>query len=193
MRPENGQNLMSVHIVFDACSQYSYICRSLKEEMNLVSVGKESLLIKTLGEHETKLCNSEVAQVGIRTSSGEIVDKKAFSVPVICGPLSHQPIDLTKTSYEHLRNLNLAEDSSAADELPLQMLIGADYYWSLVNGTVVQGKQSEPVALSTKLGYVLSRPTAGNLDSPNTNSVNLTPPLSSRLLQSTFESISACH
>ena len=146
----------------------------MKEQMNLVPIGRESLLTKTFGENEAKLCESEVVPVGIRTPSGEIVYTKAISVPVICGPLSHQPIDLTKTSYKHLKNFNLAVHSSEVDELSVQMLIGVDYYWSFINRTVVRGKPSEPVALSTKLGYVLSGPTVGNLDSPNINSVYLT-------------------
>ena len=36
----------------------------------------------------------------------------------------------------------------------MQILIGADYYWSLVDGTIIKGGSSEPVVLSTKFGYV---------------------------------------
>ena len=74
------------------------------------------------------MCESEIVQGGNRTPRGEIGYVKAFSVPVICGPLSHHPIDLAKTSYEHLKNLNHADDASGVEELPVQMLIGADYY-----------------------------------------------------------------
>ena len=53
-------------------------------------------------------------------------------------------------------------------------LIGADLYWSLVEGTVIRGTPWEPVALATKLGYVLSGPTMVTVDGANDNSVNLT-------------------
>ena len=41
------------------------------------------------------------------------------------------------------------------------MLIGADHLWQFQNGNIVRGKPDEPVAVETKLGYVLSGPLKG--------------------------------
>lgn len=65
-------------------------------------------------------------------------------------------------------------DRASATDLAVNVLIGADFYWSLVEGTVIRGAPWEPVALATKLGYVLSGPTMVMVDDANGNSVNLT-------------------
>ena len=94
-------------------------------------------------------------------------------VPVICGPLTHQSTELTQFSYEHLRDLPLA-DRGGGGVLAVSILVGADYYWSLVEGTLVRGAPWEPVALATKLGFVLSGPTMVMCDNVHANTVNLT-------------------
>ena len=58
--------------------------------------------------------------------------------------------------------------------LPVSILIGADYYWSLVEGTLLMVAPWEPVALATKLGFVLSGPTVVTCDDVHANTVNLT-------------------
>lgn len=58
--------------------------------------------------------------------------------------------------------------------LQVSILIGADYCWSLVEGTLVRGAPWEPVALATKLGFVLSGPTVIMCDDVHANTVNLT-------------------
>ena len=47
------------------------------------------------------------------------------------------------------------------ESLSIDMLVGADFYWALVDEPIIRGYPSESVALSTKLGYVLSGPTPG--------------------------------
>ncbi len=42
--------------------------------------------------------------------------------------------------------------------MPIDVLIGSDYYWELVTGNVCEGPTG-PIALHTKLGWVLSGPT----------------------------------
>ena len=53
-----------------------------------------------------------------------------FSVPVICGPVSGQKIDFVKNSYPFLRDLKLAD--SGQNKGKIDLLIGADFYWSVV-------------------------------------------------------------
>jgi hypothetical protein len=42
--------------------------------------------------------------------------------------------------------------------LEIELLIGADYLWLFQEGRTVRGKSDEPVAVQTKLGWVLSGP-----------------------------------
>jgi len=50
------------------------------------------------------------------------------------------------------------------------MLVGSDLYWQLTTGEVVRG-QTGPVAINTKLGWVLSGPLYADTVDPSTSTV----------------------
>ena len=56
-----------------------------------------------------------------------------------------------------VQGLQLVCDTS--DSVSVDVLIGADYYWSFFSGNIMKGDPYEPVALETNLGWVLSGPT----------------------------------
>jgi len=64
-----------------------------------------------------------------------------------------------EVAWPHLQGLELADDHPTDSE-PVQLLIGADLYGSLLLDGVVRGPPSEPVAQNTVLGWVLSGPTS---------------------------------
>ena len=84
-------------------------------------------------------------------------------MPLICEPLSCQPVAYTKQQYSHLSSLDLADYSRVGDELQIDALIGSDHYWQLVTGTVVCG-ESGPTAIHTQLGWVVSGPVGSTSD-----------------------------
>ena len=171
--PDNDSYSPSVHLVFDSCSPRSYITKDLEDKLKLPVIGGGSLLIKTFGVSDARLRTCEIVQVCIKTMCDAVVYIQAYVVPVICGPLTQQPTELAQSSCEHLHGLPLADRCGRGD-LPISIFIGADHYWSLVEGTVVRGTPWEPVALATKLGYVLSGPTMIMSHNDNGNTVNLT-------------------
>ncbi|XP_068723841.1 uncharacterized protein [Montipora capricornis] len=173
VRPDNDSSPLNVRLVFDSCSQRSYVTQAVKEKLQLPVVGRDSLLIKAFGESDARLRTCEIVQVGIKTLCDTTVYIQAYVVPVICGPLTQQSTELTQSSYEHLRDLPLA-DRAGGGVLAVSILVGADYYWSLMEGTLVRGAPWEPVALATKLGFVLSGPTMVMCDNVHANTVNLT-------------------
>ena len=69
--------------------------------------------------------------------------------------------------HPHLSDLELADFSDAALNLPVDVLIGSDYY---LIGSICRGT-SGPVAVHTKLGWVLSGPSS--LDRYGQCSMNL--------------------
>ena len=80
-----------------------------------------------------------------------------YVVPTICQPLVSQPIATCAAEAQHLASLNLA-DYTDGERLDVDMLVGSDFYWDLVMGGVSRGAQG-PIAIHTKLGWVLSGPT----------------------------------
>ena len=78
-----------------------------------------------------------------------------------CEPLVNQPIVTCVSQHPHLQGLELADFPDTASCIPIDMLIGSDYYWELVTGSVCRGV-SGPTAIHTKLGWVLSGPACSN-------------------------------
>ena len=81
-----------------------------------------------------------------------------FAVPLIHEPLASQPISGCAERYYHLSQLNLADPPNSETHLEVDVLIGSDYYWELATGEVLRGERGGPVAINTKLGWVLSEP-----------------------------------
>ena len=80
----------------------------------------------------------------------------SLCIPLICDPLSHQPVAFCKAKYDHLAPLKLADFHDGQSDMRIDILIGSDHYWNVVTGDV-RG-DSGPTAISTRLGWVLSGP-----------------------------------
>ena len=78
----------------------------------------------------------ETVELGLLLKNGEIMKIQALIVPVICNPLTLQPISHTKETYDHLLDLELADAANENDYLEVDALIGSDVYCSLVTGEV---------------------------------------------------------
>ena len=152
------QSKTKSRIVFDSCIQKSYISSRLRNSLGLETVSKQSLLVKTFGNEYPKLMSCDLVQVSITATDGLELYVNAFSVPVICSPISNQAVELAMKQYPHLRGLNLADNSSPSNDVDIDILIGADFYWNFVSNESRRGEQPGPVALLTRLGWVLSGP-----------------------------------
>ena len=82
----------------------------------------------------------------------------AYEVELICGPIKNQTIEIAQQCYPHLQGLPLADHSRGDEDLEIDVIIGADHYWSVVQNHVVKGELHGPVAIRTRLGYVFSGP-----------------------------------
>ena len=161
VQPDEEIPSHQVRLVFDSGSQRSYITENLCDALKLPVVGKDSLLIKAFDHSDARLRVCNMVQVGIRTLDGMVVYIQAYAVPVICGPITNQPTKIAQDLFPHLHGLQMADASYGSDPLTVNMLPVADCYWTLVEGDMIKGGPSEPVAMATKLGYVLSGPVCG--------------------------------
>ncbi|MBA4719445.1 MAG: hypothetical protein HRO68_10275 [Nitrosopumilus sp.] len=151
---------LKVRAVLDTGSQRSYITSQAARALSLEPEGKQKMSICTFGSEKNNLHSCELVKVLMETTDGAI-ELQLLTVPVICGPLATQPIPLPVDLYEHLAGLKLADDvSDESAAMEVNLLIGSDYYWELTTGRVKRG-ESGPVAMETKLGWVLSGPVPG--------------------------------
>ena len=152
-KPNDPCHGITIRLMLDGGSQRSYITQRVKQALGLQPEHVEEVQIKTFGSDSTTLQTVEVTRAAISLKTGNPVHVLFSTVPLICEPLSCQPIAYTKEKYRHLAELDLADFSWVGDELQIDALIGSDHYWQLVTGTVIQA-ESGPTAIQTHLGWV---------------------------------------
>ena len=114
------------------------------------------MIVKTFGSNYSQVQSCDVVSVCLRSLNDDLnLYIKAFTRPTICSPIANQAVDVAARSYSHLSDLPLADSCVAKSHADVDMLIGADYFWSIVTGIVRRGEEG-PLATETKLGWVLS-------------------------------------
>ena len=156
--PTSGRPGTVARAIMDSGSQRTYITCRFRDELDLPTTTTESLRIKTFGNTESYDSACDVVELALDTKDHGTLKITALVVPAICHPLTSQPISRSQECYDHFIGLELADSADASDALEVDILIGSDWYWSLATGRVIKGR-SGPIAVHTKVGWVLSGPT----------------------------------
>ena len=165
-KPNNPACGMTIRLMFDGGSQRSYVTERVKETLGLETGRTEVVNLRTFGSETTRTQTVELVTAAIMPKEGSHIHVLFSTVPLICEPLSCQPVAYTKQHYSHLADLELADFSRISDELQIDALIGSDHYWQLVTGQIIQG-HSGPTAIHTRLGWVLSGPVCSGTELNN--------------------------
>ena len=152
--PNYRSKTCSVRIVMDTGSQRSYITDRVGEMLALASVREQCMTIMTFGASEGTTCVCGCVEVGIKLRKGCSQLLTIFTVPTICEPLTPHSLASCREVYPHLRGLELADEFEDIDKLQVDLLIGSDYYWDFITGTILRGSDG-PVAIDTRLRWVL--------------------------------------
>lgn len=162
---EGNTRSIPVRVLFDNGSQRSYITDSLQSKLGLTPVKKEKLRLNTFGESRYKTQNCEAVKLQLKKPGcNNSVNITALSFPVICSPLPSR-IDV---NCPHLEGLELADDWSD-QRGSIDLLIGSDHYWDIVQGDIIRGKNG-PTAVSSSLGWLLSGPVDESVEDTSTHS-----------------------
>ena len=81
--------------MLDGGSQRSYITERVREALGLESEGTEVVNIKTLGSETTKSQSVDSVTASIHSKEGNQINDLFSTVPIICEPLSCQPVAYT--------------------------------------------------------------------------------------------------
>ena len=82
---------------------------------------------------------------------------KAMPVSNICAPVSGQDVKSAVNEHRFLGTLKLA-DSGNSMYSPIDLLIGADSYWNIVDEKLKRDDQSGLVAISSLFGWLVNGP-----------------------------------
>ena len=124
--PQVPSRSIPVRMILDTGgSQRSYLALSVKEALSLDSQCTENLLIKTFGSTVECRHSCDVVRVAVRTRDKSLLELQFLTVPLICEPLSGQPISYAVERYPHLSNLELADPvHHSSDNMEINLASG---------------------------------------------------------------------
>ena len=153
----NGQEV-TVRVLLDSGSQRSYIRKNIAESIGLQGPS-EVLSVATLGGETSESKRFQRVRFTLSPIQGhpkEAVEMEALTLPKICNPLG--PVKLSLIDNPHLQGLTLA-DSYPRNSVQVDVLIGADDYYSFVTGTCKRGENPESlVAVESYFGWIITGP-----------------------------------
>ena len=154
---------ITMRIILDNASNRTYITQEAKKKLGLKSIGKEAINISVFGQNEAKHTECDIVQIKIqcRGSNTDAIYVTATVVPKICDNISYERIKWHALDYDCFKELPFADKSITGkynnNNQSIDILIGADYYWSFIEDHIIRTKKG-PVAIKSKLGYVISGP-----------------------------------
>lgn len=144
--------LIQCRALIDNASQNSLISRECAERLQLPLQSTTHRLVGINGMlAETSLHLTEFSFYPHFSSESYSVE--ALVVKQVTSPLPNFTLD--RHDFPHLKHLVLADPKFYMSS-KIDILLGADIFATLINGNPIFGQAGEPVALQTKLGYILS-------------------------------------
>ena len=130
---------LKVKVLLDLGSQNMYLCDTVGDFLQLDTISKQNVQIKAFGDTKGQLKELGEFKFVLRGWNGDGLQiyLSGFSVPVVCGSVNGQKVKLVKSNYPFLKNLKFADESLHKENI--DVLIGADIYWDIVDESVKRG------------------------------------------------------
>ena len=141
-------------ILFDTCSQRSFISTKLQEKLKLPIIWKESFYIKVFAKSGSTLQKCDIVSLQIFTQNNGMLILELICTPVITSFAFQHQVRHGFKKYEYLWNLKLAH-TLPHEVTNKNMLIGLNHYYSLILGEMIKGKINEPIAITSVLGWII--------------------------------------
>ena len=143
-----------VRVFLDGGAELSLIRRKLAQTIGLN--GKSvTLQMNVAGGSETAPTKEKEVEFRLEAIDGKYTSPviAATTTKIISKELREIPLLMEK--FQHLKGLEFTE-KFPRPSAEVDVMIGLPYYTMLLTGSPITGKPKEPVALPTKLGYVLT-------------------------------------
>ena len=151
-----GEREAKVRVLFDSGSHRSFVTSKAASLVNPKGLGRELLGINTFGQKCASAEQRDVVELKLEPVNGGL-SVEAYVVPDI-STIPNGHIELARNEYPHLKGVWFSDVCKPQEELEIDGLIGADYLWNLQTDVTKRGRPGDPVAVETKLGWVLSGP-----------------------------------
>ncbi|XP_063420482.1 uncharacterized protein LOC134705689 [Mytilus trossulus] len=165
----SGTQSTDANILLDEGAQRSFITESLARKLDLGINGTEIVHLSGFGEQNRQVRHMQSATIYLQTDDVENIPLEVLIIPEIALPI--QTHMKSVVNMRHLHGLKLAHPITEDDMFDINLLIGADYYWSIVGDKIIRG--NGPTAVESKLGYLLSGPTTSIRESNRSSILNV--------------------
>jgi hypothetical protein len=153
-----------VNLILDNGSQRSFITATCASQLELKPEGTEMIKLAPFGSDSKEIRTVQNTTVTLESIRGSNMPMRMLVVEKISVPIKTRR-DQSILSMPHIQGLELAENPDT-DYMEIDILIGADYYWTVVGDKVIRPKTTGPVAVATEFGYVLSGPAPAKRENP---------------------------
>ena len=168
----SDNNHIRAHILFDEGSQRSFITSAVAIKLDLKPETQETMSLSTVGGNTSSVKRIDTATIHIETAQEETITIRVIIVPTIAAPLTTYT-GANVRDLPHLKGLLSAQINVDDSPFTVDILIGADHYWDIVENEVIKGPG--PTAAKSKIGYLLSGPlsNSNHLENLNTSILNV--------------------
>ena len=143
-----------VRVFLDGGSELSLIRRKVAQTTGLN--GKSvTLQMNVAGGSETAPTKEKEVEFRLEAIDGKYTSPLITATTTKTISKDLREIPLNTENFPHLKGLEFTEKFPRAT-VEVDVMIGLPYYTMLITGAPISGKPKEPVALPTKLGYVLT-------------------------------------
>ena len=131
----------------------------------------ESLGLKVFGKNEVDFAMRDVFVITHSGTESESVQIECFRVEEMSN-ITNENVEVVNNKYSHLKSIYFSDVARNEDFFKVDIFVRSDFIWEVQRSEVIRGGPSEPVAVKTTLGWVLSGPLRGNKPSGNECNIN---------------------
>ena len=148
----NGECVMT-NILLDEGAQRSFISEDLARKLDITPNGSATTTISGFGGSDNKVRRLDRATIWLETENCEKTQIDVIVVPKIAAPI--QTKDRAQVSnLPYIRGLRLAHPVSNEERFNISLLIGAYFYWSIVEDQIIRGKGTDGGQVEAWLSFI---------------------------------------
>jgi len=141
--------------VLDGGSQCSFVARSIIDDLQLEVVDQRDLSVTAFESYPAAPSRRRLVRFSARGAGSRVWT--SLTTFESAHAFSHHPVvphDIK--TLAHARKLQLDDPPGDPENLPIEILIGGDHYWEIVEDTSPIRLSQTVVLLPSKLGWILS-------------------------------------
>ena len=149
----SGEKFLA-RVFLDGGSEVTLIRRKFSDQMGLQGPSTPLQLSVAGGQSLPRTIEKKV-KFQLQSLDGSYISPKLDGLTTAQITRDLRRVDVNTANYEHLKGIDFTENYPRPAK-EVDILIGVEHYTNLLSGEIIRGNPQEPMAIATKLGFVLS-------------------------------------